>query len=181
MTALDIAITIILVASMVIGIYRGFIRETISIVILVAALVVAVRFSELPGVWLPDIALSSYTLTGADLQLGLMFALLFIAVMAAGRFINNSVSGAVRRSFMNLVDRLLGAAFGLVRGGVIVLMLVLLAGLTQLPFHDMWRASMLISPFEGSARYAMCHVPQSYQSPHYVCVAGEIEEQRLEY
>ncbi len=181
MTVLDIAIAVILVVSVLIGVYRGFIRESLSLAILAAALIVAAKFSELPKTWLPDIELWGYALTGAGLQFGLVFALLFIAVLAVGHFVNNAVSAAVRRSFMSLFDRLLGAVFGCVRGGVIVLALVLLAGLTRLPFADGWRTSLLIPPFEWSARYVICHAPQAYQSTHYACVSGEPEQRQREY
>ena len=181
MAGLDIAVAVILAASTLIGVYRGFVRELLSLVVLAAALLVAVRFSELPGVWLPDTDLWDYKLSGADLQLGLTFAALFIAVLFVGHFVNNAISGAVRRSFMSLPDRLLGALFGLARGGLVVLALVLLAGLTRFPFHDSWRASLLIPPFEDSARYVMCRVPRGYQSPHYACAVAEPARQRERY
>ena len=173
MTAYDIAIIVVLAASVSIGVYRGLVREVLSLAILVTALVVAVKFSELPEVWLPDLELGNYLLTGSDLQIGLMFSLLLVAVLVVGGLLKKAVSGAVRRSFMNWFDRVLGAVFGFVRGGVIVLVLVLLAGLTQLPFAERWRTSALIPPFEQSARYVMCYVPQSYQSPHYVCATTQ--------
>lgn len=172
MTAFDIAIIVILATSVLIGLYRGLVKEVLSLVVLVTALVVAVKFSELPKVWLPDLELGGYMLTGADLQIGLAFSLLFIVVLAVGRFIKNAVSGAVRRSFMGWFDRGLGAAFGFTRGGVIVLALVLLAGLTQMPFADRWRTSALIPPFEELARYVTCYVPPGYRSPHYVCATA---------
>lgn len=172
MTAFDIAIIVILAASVAAGVYRGLIKEVLSLTALVAALVVAIKFSELPEVWLPDLELGNYVLLGADLQIGLMFSLLFVAVLLVGRIVKNAVSGAVRRSFMSWFDRVLGAVFGFARGWVVVLALVLLAGLTQIPFADGWRASALIPPFEWSARYAMCYVPQTYRSPHYVCATA---------
>ncbi len=177
MTVFDVAIIAILAASVSIGVYRGLIKEALSLTVLVTALVVAVKFSELPGVWLPDVELGGYTLTGADLQVGLVFSLLFVSVWMVGRLVKNAVSGAVRRSAMNWFDRVLGAVFGFVRGGVIVLALVLLAGLTQLPFADRWGASVLIPPFEQAARYATCYVPQGYRSPHYVCATAQPVEQ----
>lgn len=173
MTSFDIAIVVILAASVLIGLYRGFVREVLSLATLVLALFVAVRFSDLPEVWLPDIETENFVLTGADLQAGLMFALLFISVLAVGRFVRNAIAAAMQGGLKGLFDRVLGAGFGAARGGVIVLALVLLAGLTQLPFADRWRASALIPPFEQAARYAMCHVPPSYQSPHYVCASAQ--------
>ncbi len=176
MTALDFAIATVLLVSTLIGIYRGFVREALSLATLAAALIVAIKFSGLPKVWLPDVDVRGYTLTGSDLQLGLMFALLFIGVLLVGRLINSAVTGTVRRSFMNLLDRMFGAVFGLARGGVAILALVFLSGLTQLPFTDKWSASLLIPWFERVERHAMCYVSDSYKNPHYPCAEMQLED-----
>ena len=171
MTGFDFVIAGVLAASVAIGIYRGFIREAFSLVTLAAALIVAIKFSRLPTTWLSDIELGGFVLTGSDLQTGLVFVALFIAVIVAGSLIGRAVSRAARRSLVRVLDHLLGAVFGFVRGFVIVLVMVLLAGLTQLPFSEGWGASLLVPPFERSARYAMCYVPEGYRSPHYACAA----------
>jgi membrane protein required for colicin V production len=44
------------------------------------------------------------------------------------------------------IDRILGLAFGFLRGGVVVMVLVLAAGLTKFPQLPMWQNAML-SPF----------------------------------
>ena len=46
---------------------------------------------------------------------------------------------------------LVGAAFGLARGMLVVMILVLLAGLTTLPRQAVWRNAVLSDPLEGLA------------------------------
>ena len=169
MTAPDISIIVILIISVAAGVYRGLVRESLSLVVWVAALLVAIRFSELSAVWISDFELFGYPLPGADLQLVLLFVLLFVGVLIVGSVIKNAVSRAVRHSFMGLSDRLLGGLFGVARSGVIVLALVLVSGLTSLPFADEWRSSVLVPPFERAARYVMCYAPDGYHNPHYQC------------
>ena len=170
MTGFDVAIIAVLTLSMLVGLYRGFVHEFLSLAILALALVVALKFSRLPETWFPDIEISGFLLAGSELQLAAVFSLLFLSVLTAGRFIKKPVSARMRQSFMNLADRLLGAVFGMLRGGVIVLALVLLSGLTTLPFSDRWNGAMLVPLFERWAQHTMCHVPEGYQSPHYACV-----------
>jgi membrane protein required for colicin V production len=56
-------------------------------------------------------------------------------------------------------DRLLGVAFGLARGLLVVLTLVLLAGLTPLPRQAVWRNAMLSGPLEGLAVLVQAWLP----------------------
>jgi membrane protein required for colicin V production len=52
-----------------------------------------------------------------------------------------------------------GMLFGLARGGLIVLVLVLLAGLTTLPRDPLWRNAMLSSPLEAFAMHVKVWLP----------------------
>jgi membrane protein required for colicin V production len=48
-------------------------------------------------------------------------------------------------------DRVVGGAFGLARGVLVVMILVLLAGLTTLPRQPAWRNAALSGPLEAFA------------------------------
>jgi membrane protein required for colicin V production len=52
---------------------------------------------------------------------------------------------------MGFLDRFLGGLFGIVRGVVVVLALMLVAGLTTLPRHDWWQNSLLVPELVGLA------------------------------
>ena len=69
------------------------------------------------------------------------------------------VSRLVKGAGFAFEDRLLGALFGLARGGLVVMVLVLLAGLTTLPRDPMWRNAMLSSPLEAFALYLKAWLP----------------------
>ncbi len=170
MTRFDVAIVAILLVSILVGFYRGLVRELFSLLTLVLAVFVAIRFYSLPQTLLPDVEMVGFLLPGRDLQSVAMFVLLFFSVAIAGHFIGKSISATVRRSFVSMVDRFLGSMFGLLRGGAVVIVLVLLAGLTALPSEDRWRVSLLIPLFERSAQQVACYVPEGYRSPHYACV-----------
>jgi membrane protein required for colicin V production len=50
------------------------------------------------------------------------------------------------------IDRSLGLLFGLVRGAILVVVLVALAGLTELPQHDFWRNALFRPAAEQGVR-----------------------------
>jgi membrane protein required for colicin V production len=53
------------------------------------------------------------------------------------------MSRLVQATGLGGVDRSLGLMFGLVRGVIVVLILVALAGLTELPQQEFWRNALL--------------------------------------
>jgi membrane protein required for colicin V production len=60
-------------------------------------------------------------------------------------------SKLVKSVGLGLEDRVLGGVFGLARGMLVVLVLVLLAGLTSLPRQPVWREAALSKPLESFA------------------------------
>jgi membrane protein required for colicin V production len=58
-----------------------------------------------------------------------------------------------------VADRVLGAVFGMLRGMLVVLILVLLGGLTALPRQPVWRDAMLSPPLEAAALTAKLYLP----------------------
>jgi membrane protein required for colicin V production len=76
------------------------------------------------------------------------FATVFVgvlAVFALGRLV---VAGLLRAVGLGWADRILGMLFGIGRGVLVVLAVVLLAGMTPLPREDWWREAMLSAPLE---------------------------------
>jgi membrane protein required for colicin V production len=61
------------------------------------------------------------------------------------------VARLLKSAGLGLEDRLLGGFFGLARGLLIVMLIVLLAGLTALPRQPAWSEAMLSPPLEALA------------------------------
>ena len=78
----------------------------------------------------------------------LAFLSIFLGVLVASGFVGLVLSKMVKAAGFGLADAMLGALFGLLRGAVIVLVLVLLAGLTPLPKDAIWRDAVLSGPLE---------------------------------
>jgi membrane protein required for colicin V production len=94
-----------------------------------------------------------------ELRLLTGFLIVFVGVLIAMSLIAMLVSRLIRRAGLGVEDRMFGMLFGVARGAVVVLLLVLLAGLTPLPRDPMWRNAMLSSPLESMALYVKAWLP----------------------
>jgi len=100
--------------SMVLSLWRGFVREIISLIGLVAAFIVAGRASgmatELVQGWIPNSTAAS--LAG--------FGLVFICVMLVVALIGSLIRKLVDMADLTASDRTLGMVFGLARGLLLI-------------------------------------------------------------
>jgi membrane protein required for colicin V production len=65
----------------------------------------------------------------------------------------------LKASGLRPLDRVLGALFGVARGALVVLVLVLLAGLTPLPQQQWWRQALFAPPLETAVLAVMPWLP----------------------
>ena len=146
MTIFDYTVLVILMVSIVISVLRGLVREILSLIGWIAAFVVASMYAdELAPVLtvLPDHPI---------LRTIVAFLLLLVVVALLMGIVNWAIMRAVQAAGLGLADRGLGGLFGLARGAVIVLALVMVAGMTKLPQMDFWRDALLSPLAETSVR-----------------------------
>ncbi|HEV2007125.1 MAG TPA: CvpA family protein, partial [Burkholderiales bacterium] len=108
------------------SIIHGLVRELLALASWVVAFLVAQMYAN-------DVAgLLPAAIPGQALRALVAFVILFLAVLLVMTLIAIAVSRLFKRAGLGLADRALGAAFGLVRGMAIVMVVVLLAGFTTL-------------------------------------------------
>jgi membrane protein required for colicin V production len=141
-TVFDYAVLGIIAASLVLGLWRGVVSELLALAAWVAAFVVARLYAAdvapVYGKLVPD----------ATLRYVAGFATVGVAVLVVfsiGRLVARLLMKAVG---LGWADRSLGAVFGVGRGVVIALLLVLVGGLTPLPKESWWRDASLAPPLE---------------------------------
>jgi membrane protein required for colicin V production len=138
LTAFDYAALAVVALSALRGAWRGLLSEVFGLIGWVAAFFVACRYV---GVLVPYIPA---TWPGGGLtQWLLAFAAVMVGVVIIASVVGALITRIVAASGLNGVDRSLGLLFGLARGVVIVLVLVALAGLTDLPKQEFWRDALL--------------------------------------
>jgi membrane protein required for colicin V production len=143
MTAFDYAVLLIVGVSILISVMRGLVREALALVGWVVAFWVAAHYT------VPLAPLLPHAIPNETLRMLAAFVGLFLGSLLVATLLTIALAELVKKLGMGAVDRGLGALFGLVRGLLIVLVLVLLAGLTPLPHQNYWRNAMLSAPFEA--------------------------------
>ena len=146
MTLFDVVVLIVLVASVIISVIRGLVREILSLIGWIAAFVIANAFAPWMAGMLPAVVV------GGVLRLILGFAILFIGTLVVAALVASAIHHLIRASGLVLADRGLGGVFGLLRGVLIVLTAVILAGLTNLPKQAFWRDSFFAPIAEQTVR-----------------------------
>src|SRR5262245_43365769 len=127
LNALDWIVVLIVVSSVMSSILKGFARETISLGAVIAGLLLASWFYPQVG----SLVLA-YVKT-QDIASLVGFTVIFLGVLLAGAAISYGVTKLIRIVDLQWFDRLLGAAFGFVRGWLVGSVIFL--GLTAFPVH----------------------------------------------
>ena len=152
----DYAILAILLLSIVVSFSRGFLREALSVIVWVAAFAVATAYADQVAVRLTDyVAVPSVRLAAG-------FLLLLLAMLIVGGLVSYLVGRLVEGTGLGGTDRILGIVFGLVRGVVVVVILVMLASLTPLPQDPWWGESALLPRFVDLAVLVRDLLPAGY-------------------
>lgn len=149
----DYLIVILIVLSMLMGLWRGLLREVISLATWIAAFAIAFLFAEGAAVHLvPYLELPS-------LRIAVAFGGLFIATLLLGGLIGILASYLVHYTGLTGTDRMLGVTFGLARGAFIIAVLVLAAGFTPLTQDPWWGQSVLLPYFQETALWLRDFLP----------------------
>lgn len=151
----DWIIVAILVISVLMGLWRGLVREAVSLIVWIAAITAAIMFgaqvAAMYGDWV--------SLPSARIALG--YATVFILVLIVGGLIGWLISRIVQGTGLGGTDRVLGIGFGLLRGGLVVAALVLVLGYTPMPRDPWWQESQLIPRFEPAAIWLREQIPDT--------------------
>lgn len=138
----DWAIIGIFFLSCLIGLIRGFVREALSLVIWVAAVLVAKVFGSQLEILLID------QIESPSVRLVTAYAVLFIATLLLGAMLSYLIGALVRATGLSGTDRLLGMVFGAARAFIIVMaVLILLPGFLPVHEEDWWKQSQFIPHF----------------------------------
>jgi membrane protein required for colicin V production len=140
MEIVDIVIILATLSSVVVGWYRGIVKEAMSIAALLVAIWAAMHLGPYAGGWLGG------TIDSTELQMWAGRILVFIVILAVGALLGWSISKIVHLSGLSGTDRALGGFFGLVRAGLLIGLFVL--GGRYAGFDgDLWWLDSRIIPY----------------------------------
>jgi membrane protein required for colicin V production len=137
MTPVDFGILFLTLVSAVVGIWRGFTTEALSLVTLLAAIGLAWTFA---GQLEP--ALGGWAAAG-EVRLWVARVIIFVFVLVVGGLVSWLARKLVRHSGLSGLDRTLGAAFGLLRAAVVVGLAVIVLQFAELDQESWWQEARL--------------------------------------
>ena len=135
MNAVDGLLLFVLLLSAVVGMWRGLVYEVLSLMVWVAAFLLAQAYAGDVARLLPLDGLS------AALRIAVAFVLVFVASAFAGGFVAWLVKKMVAAVGLRPIDRVLGGVFGLLRGAVVLLAVAVAVGMTPLQSQQAWQTS----------------------------------------
>ncbi len=142
LTAFDYAVLGIFAISVLLGVWRGMVGELLALGAWIAAFFAARAYADQVAPWFDGLVAQPV------LRTVLAWVVMVVAVLVVVAIARKLVSLLLKATGLSVLDRMLGACFGLLRGAVVVLLAVMLAGMTPLPAAAWWREATLAPPLE---------------------------------
>lgn len=140
LNGIDWLIIVVLTVSTLWSLWRGFVREALSLLAWVAAFVVAHLFVDTLAAQLGDFI---DNVTGRYV---LAYALLFVGTLVVFNVVIHLASRLVLASGLSVLDRVLGTVFGFARGVIIMLVLAYFVQQLLVPEDRTWLENSLLMP-----------------------------------
>lgn len=153
MTGFDFAVMAILLVSLLFGVWRGLVYEVLSLVGWPVAFLLGKLYGGSVAPMMPG--------TQETVRLALGYAAVFIAALIVWGVLAWLLSKLVKAVGLGWLDRSLGALFGVLRGVLVILALVWLAGLTSIPEQPFWRGAQTSRAAENVALLTKAWLPDS--------------------
>lgn len=155
MAGLDYAVIAIMVLSALLGWWRGLVYEVLSLLGWVAAWTVAKLFAASAVPYMP-------AAIGAEaVRTAVAFVVLFVVTLIASGIVAWLLSKLIKLAGLGWLDGLMGVVFGMLRGTLLVLVAVLLAGMTPLPNKPFWHDAWSSRPLENVALTSRAWLPEN--------------------
>ena len=141
MSLLDLLLIAIVGGSVVLGFLAGFARTGIGFLAAVTGVLFGFWFYGIPAAWI-------HRFVGSEAFSNLVgFLVVFVACVALGGLIGKLLAKLFKWTGLSWLDRMLGAGFGLVRGGVAAVAFVsVLMAFTPKPVPN-WMTGSLVLPY----------------------------------
>ena len=153
MNLVDWGLLAVIGVSMLLGLFRGFMREMISLAGWIAGIWLAFRFAAVLSESLP-LAREWPLVRTAVVAVSIVVACVFVAALVGW-----VVRELIKAAKLSAADRTLGGLFGLARGMLIVGLAVFLVRDTALYREPMWRESLVLPQIEAALAFALRQFP----------------------
>lgn len=153
MTGFDFAVIAVLLVSLLLGLWRGLLYEVLSLLGWPVAFLLSKMFANDVAPLMP---------AGQEtLRVAAAYALVFVAALIVWSVLVWLLSRLAKAIGLGWLDRALGGLFGLLRGGLVILAVVWLAGLTDIPKQPFWRTAQTSKTAEDVALLTKVWLPDN--------------------
>ena len=163
MTVVDVVVIFVICLSALFSLMRGFVKEAISLATWIIAIWLAATFAPKLAEVLPA------SLESEAVRQAVGFGVLFVLTLMVGALANMLINQVVKKTGLSGADRIFGVIFGVIRGGLIIVVFVVIGKMTPLPETDWWKTSVLLQWFRDAAIVIQEYIPEdlglSYQPP----------------
>jgi membrane protein required for colicin V production len=150
----DLILLVIFILFIAVGMYRGFIKESLSLAAWFLAAASAWFFADKVGVLLRSLIAEPTLRVIAGFAL--IFVVVFVVMAIAKHYLHQFF---MSRVYLKIPNYLLGGVIGGLRGGFVIVVAFLVMGLTTLPKQDWWRSSYLAPNIEIVALKCANYLP----------------------
>lgn len=152
-TLLDVAVFVIIALSTIFSLVRGFVKELLSLATWISSFILGVLY------WPTVTEYLFPSLQSEELQKIVGFFVIFLSVLLIGGILSSIVSRVMRLVIFGFFDRWLGIIFGILRGGVITMVLVYFSA-PLANHYDWWKNSVSIPYIYSIAKLSEDYLPE---------------------
>lgn len=145
MNYVDIAIIVVIAISLIVSIKRGIVKEVISFATWVLSIFCVLNYTD----QLAD-SLAGY-ISNPPMRTLAGVVLIILGIFIVGKIINKILEAIIADSWFGPFDKIIGIAFGVARGVVLVAMLIVAADMLNINYKDYTAGSLLVGHFEDMA------------------------------
>lgn len=153
MTGFDFAVMAIMLVSLLLGLWRGLVYEVLSL----AGWPIAFVLSRLLA---NDIA-PMMPAAQEVVRITLAYAAVFVVALIVWGVLVWMLARLVKAIGLGWLDSFMGGLFGVLRGVLVILVMVWLAGLTSIPEQAFWRGAQTSKAAENVALLAKAWLPDN--------------------
>lgn len=153
---MDYAIIAVVGLSVITGIFRGFVKESIALLVWVIAIWLGMTYYTTFDPWLVPY------IHDRTLRIAVAFIAIVLLALIAGSLFNAMIGMIIKRSGLSRTDRLLGMIFGFVRGIFIVALMLLVVKFNPMPEYT--QTSYLYGEFDPIVNWLYKLIPDSIKN-----------------
>ena len=146
MGTLDGVLLGVLLISCLLGLWRGVIRETMALLAWLLGFVLSSKYAA-------DMALHLPADWGDKLRYLTGWLLVFVAVLLCMTLLSTLLRRLVAVVGLGLLDRFMGGLFGLLRGGIALMAVSVVVGLTPFKTSPAWKNSRMAQSADEGVKF----------------------------